>query len=450
LKYRRQTWFTQSAGQLPGQGDRSLVRRAYRPYFLALLVATTFFYQLDRNVIFVTQELIKTEFRLSDTELGMVTGLAFGLANGLAGFPLGWLNDRVNRAKLLSICVTVWSAMTATCGLAGNFLALCGARFAVGAAESGGTPAIFSILTDLYPPHLRSSKMGIVSAGYGAGTIVSALAGSYVAAHFGWRAAFLLCGAPGLVLAFLLVTTVREPPRTRGTDQVPVPARAVPMAIGQLLVQPGLRVIFLGTALTSMISTGVYSWWASFIIRVHHVDLPTVGLMSTIALGVCGMIGGVAAGYAADWARRRTPGGPLLVMSATSLINLVFATLAIWTSSTGMMFGALCFAGATMSAYVAPRGAALSELAPGHMRGMAFTIPTVITSLVGVAMGPVAIGGIADMVAASGLKVEPLRVGMSCMLLLHVPVACIYIMTARRMAQRAASDQTARPFSSAV
>jgi len=408
-------------------------------YILVLLTAVAFCYQLDRNVLYVTQELVKREFALSDTQLGMVTGLAFGLANGLAGIPLGWLNDRVNRVKLLAVCVFAWSGLTTACGFASNFATLFIARCGVGLAEAGGTPISLSLLTDIYPAKQRASKIGIVSAGYGAGTVVSSLAGGYVAAHFGWRAAFLLYGLPGIALGLIFATTVREPARSRSANERPIAAKAIPQAIGHLVRQPGLRVLFLGTALTSMTSGGVSAWWASFMMRTHHLDLPTVGLISTVALGVCATLGTIAAGYATDWARRLTPGGPFLVISATSLINLVFASLALWTDHTGLMIAALCATGATTTAYLAPRGAALSELAPPHLRGLTFTLPIVISALVGVAMGGVTVGALSDLLARRVESGEALRVAMFLVLLVHIPVACMYLFTARSMAKREAA-----------
>lgn len=408
---------------------------AYRNYVLVLLFCMTFFYQLDRNLIYVTQELIKAEFGLSDTQLGLVAGLAFGLANGLAGFPMGWLNDRVNRARLLSFCIVIWSGMTAVCGFATNFHMLFVARFSVGAAEAGGTPLSLSLITDIFPPAQRGSKIGIVSAGYALGTTISALAGGYIAAHYGWRTAFLLYGIPGTVLGLLFLFTVAEPARTRAPDQAPTPALALPGTIGRLLVTPGLRVVFLGTAFTSMISGGVMGWWASFMMRAHHLDLPTVGLISTVSLGVSGLICTILAGYIADLVRRRTRGGHLLVIAGIGITNLIFGLIALWVPSTAVMIAALCIAGGTTSAYLGPRGAVLSEMAPAHVRGITFTIPIVISSLVGVAFGGLTVGMLSDFTAAHIPGVEPLRLAMSIVLCMHLPVATLYVLTARKMAR---------------
>jgi len=197
-----------------------------------------------------------------------------------------------------------------------------------------------------------------------------------------------------------------------------------------------LRAIYLATVLTSLIAGGIFTWWASFMIRVHHLDLTTVGLISTIGLGLCGVLGSIAAGYITDWARGRSRSGPLFVICATSLINLVFSSLAIWIPSTPLMVAALCIGGATAGAYIVPRGAALSELAPPHLHGLAFTIPIVIASMIGFSLGPLVVGAISDYANTVTLGVEPLRLAMSSILLLQIPVALIYFIAARGLSKR--------------
>src|SRR5882724_11097599 len=140
--------------------------RAASTYVVCLLATVTFFYQLDRNVMYVTQELIKREYGLTDTQLGLLTGIAYGLANAVAGLPLGWLIDRVTRTRLLALIVVVWSAMTSLCGLAGSYWTFFFVRIGVGIAEAGGTPLTLSLVSDLFPPERRSSKVGWVSSGY--------------------------------------------------------------------------------------------------------------------------------------------------------------------------------------------------------------------------------------------------------------------------------------------
>jgi MFS family permease len=408
----------------------------YRTYVLALLAAVTFFYQLDRNVMYITQELIKIDFRLTDTQVGLVSGLAYGLANGFSGLPMGWLIDRVSRARLIAACVSIWSAMTGFCGLATSYPLLFLARVGVGMAESGGTPTSLSLITDLYGAERRASKIGYVSAGYSVGTLVSAFAAGQIAAAYGWRAAFLAYGAPGLVLGLAMFLTLREPLRRRAPDARPISFRAILGSAAWLVRQPGLRMIYMATTLTSMVSTGVFSWWSSFMMRVHHLDIRAVGVISTLGPGLFGILGMVGTGLIADWARRRAPGGPLMVIAGTSAISFAAGTIALWSPSTAVMIVALCVAGATMGAYIGPGNAAVSELAPPHLRGLAFSIPVVITNLVGAALGPLVVGVLSDLAHRALPHVEPLRSAMYTVMLLQLPVTVIYFLAGRGRTRR--------------
>ena len=399
-------------------------------YVIGLLIATTFFYQLDRNVMYVTQELVKREFALTDTQLGLLTGTAFGLANALAGLPLGWLIDRVSRKRLLTSIVAVWSTLTILCGLAGTYTHLLLTRIGIGVAEAGGTPVCLSIVSDLYPPEQRSSRVAMVSSGYFLGTIVSFLAGGFIAATYGWRAVFVIYGVPSLMLCALVMLTMKEPPRqhsaTAGTTRGP----GLLDSLRDILRQPTLRLLYLAVALTSLTSAGVFTWWSSFMMRVHHLPIETVGLIGTLGIGVSGMAGMLAAGIIADRARRRRAGGPLYLLAATSLISLIAAGIAIWTPNILTMTCALFVAGATVSVYIGPGNAVISELASSHQRGVAFAVPVILTNISGVSIGPMLVGYLSDHLTVSG--VEPLRLAMFAVSLLQIPVAAIYLVAGSR------------------
>jgi predicted MFS family arabinose efflux permease len=401
---------------------------AYRVYALALLGFVTLMYQLDRSVMYITQEAVKAEFRLSDAQLGVLTGLAYGLCNAAAGIPMGWLADRASRRAILSIIVAAWSAATAACGLAPGYGALVAARAATGLAESGGTPTSLSFLTDLNPPDRRASAIGFVFAGYSVGTVLSGLAGGWVTSHYGWRTTFLAYGAPGLVLAALLAATLREPQRTGTLGASAVMARALPAAAWRLLRSPGLRLIYATTALSSLISSGVFAWWAPFLLRTHHFALPVVGVIVGLAGGLAGIVGIIAAGLIADRARRWALGGPLLVLAGVALINLLATSLALWTPDRLVLIGALCVSGATGGVYIGPGNAVLSELAPPDLRAVAFSISVVITNLIGVSIGPLLIGVLSDAAQALAIPVAPLRLAMFLIILLQAPNALIYLL----------------------
>lgn len=400
-------------------------------YALLLLGAATFLYQLDRNAIYVTQELIKIEFQLTDTQLGVLTGVAYGVANGLCGLPLGWLIDRVVRKKLLGTIVTVWSVLTALCGLTTNYIQFLLARAGVGAAESGGTPTSLSLISDLYPPEQRSSRVAWMSTGYSVGTLVSFLIGGFIAAEFGWRAVFLCFGIPGVLLGALILFTMREPERKAAQVRSAPSLREFFPTAWSLVRRPGLRLLYLGVVLNSINAAGVFSWWASFMMRIHGLSVEVVGLIGTFVLGISGMVGMLSAGFLADRARSRRLGGPLYLLSGVAVICFTATAIAIWTPSVPVMVVALFFAGGTVGVYIGPGNAVISEVAPPHARGMAFAIPVIITNLVGVTIGPLLVGFLSDHAKALGTQVEPLRIAMFTVSLLQILVILIYLRAGR-------------------
>jgi len=161
----------------------------------------------------ISSGAVRREFALSDSQLGVLNGFAFGLMFALAGIPIGLLVDRVNRCRLLATMVFLWSSATAGCALARDYLGLLIGRTAVGAAESGGAPTSFSLISDYFPPRLRSSAVGFYYLGGAIGGLMCYRVGSQVAAHFGWRAALLASSIPGVMLAVLGLFTLREPSR---------------------------------------------------------------------------------------------------------------------------------------------------------------------------------------------------------------------------------------------
>src|SRR5690606_9272996 len=201
-------------------------------YTLIVLTLVYVSNSIDRTVMSILIEPVKAEFQLSDSQLGVLTGLAFGLTYALAGLPMGWLIDRVNRTKLLAAVVAIWSVCTSICGFAQSYPALVMARLAVGASESAAAPTAMSMIADLFPKERRSTAMGIFWTSTAFGTARSLLLGGVIAAIYGWRAAFFVAGVPGLILAVLIFLTVREPAREpdlggRADEPAPTPLQTL-------------------------------------------------------------------------------------------------------------------------------------------------------------------------------------------------------------------------------
>src|ERR1700722_904041 len=189
-----------------------------------VLIVLTLVYALsiaDRYVMSTLIEPIKADLHLSDTAIGFLTGVALALFYVTAGLPLAAFADRTNRRTMIACALGVWSVMTACCGAAQSFSQLLLARIGVGIGEAGGTPPSTSLVSDYFPWRRRAFALSVYSVGASLGSMLGSRAG-YASDAWGWRAAFFLLGIPGIVLAVVLMATVREPKRGQLDAATPV------------------------------------------------------------------------------------------------------------------------------------------------------------------------------------------------------------------------------------
>jgi predicted MFS family arabinose efflux permease len=390
--------------------------RAYRIYVLVLFTAVYLMYQVDRNAVLITQEMFKQEFGLSDKQVGLISGTILGTSFAMAGLPMGYVADRLNRTRVLSAVLILWSGLTALCTFASSFWHLAIARLGVGVAEAGGNPSAVSILADLFPPERRGTAMGVYFSGAALGTLLSMAIGGYIAAEFGWRAVFLLFGIPGVILGILILTTTREPSRTgKG------PADGNMLAnLASLLRNRRLMVLYIGASCYTATATAMLSWTVPFLLRVHHVDVAKGGVIVGITAGVAGAFGTAAAGILSDLSRRLGGGGPALTVAALAGLNMVLGIGALLAGNLYVVIGLLFGWGFVVAPYSAPIMSRATELVAGEHRGLAVALFMVMVNLIGVGIGPLGVGIISDMLAAKLGSAEALRAGMICLLLLNV------------------------------
>ena len=202
-----------AATQAGATAEPFVVSDRYRYYVLALLICVGICSWIDRNIFSILLQPIKQEFHFTDTQLGLLGGIAFGLFYATVGLPIAWLADRYNRRKIITIALALWSVMTACSGLANGFGSLFLARVGVGLGEAGGSPPSQSLVSDYFPPERRAFAMGILFMYIPLGFMFGFLIGGWINQFFGWRAAFMVVGLPGLALALLVRFTLKEPPR---------------------------------------------------------------------------------------------------------------------------------------------------------------------------------------------------------------------------------------------
>src|SRR6478735_9326308 len=189
------------------------ISNRYRNYVLGMLTLVYVFNFIDRQLIVILQESIKKELKLSDSQLGLLSGFTFAIFYVTLGIPIARYADKSNRRNIVAGSLGLWSVMTAFSGLARNFIQLLLVRIGVGVGEAGGSPPAHAMISDYFPPQKRSTALSIYSTGIYFGILIGFLMGGYLNQHLGWRTAFFVVGIPGMILSILFYAFVREPRR---------------------------------------------------------------------------------------------------------------------------------------------------------------------------------------------------------------------------------------------
>lgn len=362
----------------------------YRWYVLAILVAVYMMHHLDRVVFSLLQEPIKDEFNLSDSQLALVSGTVFAVAFGIAGLPLGYLADRTRRITLLSGIVATWSGLTAIASFATHFTHLLLLRLVIGAAESGSTPTNLSILSDYFKDK-RSTAIGIYLMGSQIGTLVGFAITGVVAVNFGWRAALLAAGIPGLFLVALLLLTVREPPRQ--TDHKPVSLRKGLAEIGS---NAPLVHLIAATTITNVVAPGISMWLPSLLMRAGGQDIGWTGLAIAFTTAPIGILGTLLAGALTEKIGVTHPARMAQLMALLAFLYIPAILFAVSGGPQVMLIGFCLHLFFHM--FVSTPGYAMSmNVAAPHLRGSTTAVLQVLSNLIGFGVGPMVGGVLSDL-----------------------------------------------------
>ena len=257
-------------------------------YALFVLASIYVFNYIDRQLMAILIEPVKLEFGISDTGIGLLSGVTFAVFYTVFGFPLGRLSDRIGRKPVIAFSCIAWSLMTMLCGMAGNFLTLVLARIGVAVGEAGGTAPSVAMVSDLYPANRRSTALSVLMLGSSLGAIVGLGLGGWIAQHHGWRYAFLLIGAPGIFLGLLLLLTVRAPKRVAPLGNVAAQQDGWLKTLVELFRMPSFLWLVLTGGAAAIAGYAIGTWSPSFLIRSHGLNLQEAGFL----VGVVGGTGG--------------------------------------------------------------------------------------------------------------------------------------------------------------
>lgn len=368
---------------------------------LGLLFLVSFFNYMDRYMLAVLLPGIKADLDLSDTQIGLITGIAFTLFYATLGVPIARLADKYSRRVIISVALAAWSVMTALCGLAQNFWQLAIARVLVGVGEAGASPPSHSLISDYYPPERRARALSVFTIGAPVGIMVGFVLGGWLAENYSWRIALVTVAVPGLLLAFVTLAKLYEPPRgsaPQGSDGVATSAAEIPFltVCSRLARSRAFVHLCIGNGLYASVWLGVVQWMPSYYTRSFDLTITQVGFFLAIVLGLSQLIGMLASGFATDIAAKRnvrwyalvpalgvgisTPPFLLVFLTDNYLLSMAGAFVAFML---GVMQGPASFA-------------AVQTLAPPAMRAVAAAVILLITNLIGGFIGTPSAGILSD------------------------------------------------------
>ena len=412
-------------------------RSSYRYVVVSFLAIVYTFNFMDRQIMSILQEPIRREMGLSDTQLGMLTGLTFALFYTTCGLPVAWLSDRYRRVSLMAAACGIWSLFTAGCGLASNFTQLALSRVMVGAGEAGGSPPSYSLISDYFPPEERGTGLAIYSLGVPVGSALGVAAGGWVAAHYGWRTAFVAVGLPGIVLALMMLIVVREPQRG-GLDPVRAGALAHEPPQG---IRAGLTTFFqnrtmaltaLSSGLSAFVGYAMLSWNPPFLERVKGMSLTEVAAWYGLVLGVTGFIGTFAAGWLVDRLGRNDRRWYAWVPAIAFTLTLPALAGLIWAPTWQIALAFLAIPALLNNMYLAPALAVVQNAAPPSQRALAGATLLFILNLIGLGGGPLYVGRISDMAKAHGIH-QSLVIGYEALFPIVLLTIGAHLLAARSM-----------------
>ena len=408
----------------------------YDWYVVFTLLFVYMAHHLDRMVVTLLLDPIGKEFVLSDSQLGLLAGLAFAVPFALAGLPLGMLVDRVNRVRLLTALVAVWSALTALAAFATGFWTLLLARVGVAAAESGGTPTNVSLISDQMPASRRATALGVYYMGPSIGTIIGFSVAGAVAAEYGWRAGFLVAGLPGLLLALILWRTVREPARVSNKIQLVTDRPTLGDALRVIRRLPAALHLMAGSTIIGMTGIGLTTWLPALMIRNHDVGLAQVGSIMAFAIAPLGIAASLLGGRLGDYLHARGPARVPVFLAIASLCTIPALIGGILSQPLNGLIVGFAISMFAQSSLSAPTYAALMHHVPAAIRGVSASMLQVSSNVLGFGVGTQAIGVLSDALHAWS-PTESLRYAMLAFCLVNFWAVLHFALAARAIRREA-------------
>lgn len=356
---------------------------------------------LDRQLISILAKPIQDGLHVSDGQLGLITGFYFACFYCVIAIPIGWLADRTNRARVLSIACAIWSAATAACGLAGNYGQLVSARMLVGIGEAGGVPPSYAIISESFPRERRTTAMAIFNLGPPIGSALGVAFGASLAAAFDWRMPFYVIGAIGVVTALAVHFLVRDPARdgTKAGVEASRPA-TVPLGfvatIAQFFANPLLLMASLASGAGNFITYGLLNFTTLFLMREKGMALGDVAVWYALVVAI-GMGGGIyASGRIVDRYAARGKAAYATVPAMSLLLALPFFLGFVWAPSWQLALAFLCVPMFLNSFFLSATVTFVQGEVPPERRVISGALLLLVMNFIGLGLGPTYVGMASD------------------------------------------------------
>jgi predicted MFS family arabinose efflux permease len=401
---------------------------------------------LDRQLLSILAKPIQDSLHVSDGQLGRIGGLYFALFYCLISIPVGWLADRTNRVRVLSIACAFWSAATMACGLSANYPQLVAARMAVGVGEAGGVPPSYAIISDFFPPGRRGTALALFNLGPPIGQALGVAIGASIAAAYGWRDAFVVLGAVGLVAALMVISVVREP-RRGGLDPAATavtpgaaPAKSGLLAtIKMFLSNPALMLAAFASGATQVVTYGAGNFTTLFLMREKGMTLQQVALYYALLVAICMSAGIFASGRVIDrfvkTSRQAYATVPALSLAAAVPFFIGFVLAPSWPLALGFLVCPTLLNYFYLSSSVA---LVQDEVRPDQ-RVVSGALLLLVMNLIGLGLGPTFVGAMSDLFHAAHPH-NSLQLAFLCLVPFYGVAILLFVALAQVLRRKAASS----------
>lgn len=356
---------------------------------------------LDRQLVSILAKPIQDGLNITDSQLGRITGFYFALFYCFIAIPVGWLADRTNRMKVLSIACALWSAATAACGMAGSYGQLAIARMAVGVGEAGGVPPSYAVISDYFPRERRGAAMAIFNLGPPLGSALGVAFGASLAAAFDWRIPFYVIGAIGVVTAIAVYILVPEPRRGGCDGPIGPPARGAASAgfvttITRFFSNPILLLASIASGAANFITYGTSNFATLFLMREKGMHLSEIAIWYALVVGVCMSAGIYVSGRLIDRFSVRTKAAYALIPALSMLLALPFFLGFVWAPHWQLALVFLCVPMFLNSFFLSATVTFVQGEVRPDQRVISGALLLLVMNFIGLGLGPTYVGMASD------------------------------------------------------